>query len=109
MQFKPKATIDKWSVIPRPGGEDPFHLILIGIVSEHPEPEANGCCFTSKVLWFSPAYSAAETVNTFYSLGDPDPIWIEKLAAEGKSLIDLGCSYPPNLDLARCYHATDNW
>jgi hypothetical protein len=83
MQWKQKAKIDNWSAIPRPGGEDPNILILVGDISEHPDQEANGAGTTSPLIWFSQSFRIAETANTIYELGKPNEEWVALLAERG--------------------------
>ena len=92
MQFKQKARIDRWCVVPKPGAEDPRILVLMGQIVDH--PASNGCGVTSDLLWYSASFRMAETKNTFYELGEPDPSWVKQLEAEGHTISSLEPTIP---------------
>lgn len=85
MQFKPRAKLENWKLIPLPGGEDPDRICFAGTVVTAMGEVKHGC-ITSPVLWYSHAMHVGETRNTFYELGEPNQQWINELGTIGRTV-----------------------
>lgn len=86
------AHLDQWSVRAS-GNNGPYtapeamQFILVGMVSGHPQV-ADGPLQSSIVVKLDGKGRRAETLNTVYTLGEPEPGFVKFLAAKGKKVDD---------------------
>ena len=101
MSRKAHARIDNWAI--GTYWKDAYkapeqrRIVLQGTISRHPVEDSNGeGAVTSAVLWYSSEAGFAETQNTLYVLGTPDPEWVEWLQKEGLTPDSFNRTYQPN-------------
>lgn len=84
---KPTRRIENWKLVgfleSRYIAPEDVKMILVGEVTMAGSKET---VKTSEVLWFSHTSGIAETKNTLYNLGNPDPSWMQWIQEAGYAL-----------------------